>query len=138
MSISNDTLKTIGVTKPPLSVNDEIGLIRLGIPASAVDKLSAKMKLSKGEMAGIIGVSTRTLSRLKAKRLEPHQSEHLLAIASLFTQGIDYFGDETVFLDWLNSEHPALGGKPFDYLDTITGIQFVKEKLSRMAYGDIA
>lgn len=138
MNTISEAFEMIGIPARHRSTPEQIGLLRHGIAVTAVEHLGEAMNVPKSRMADYLGVSLRHLQRNREGRLDRHQSEHLVAMASLFAQGIRYFGSREQFMDWLDSEHPALGGKPASYLDTITGIQFVQERLSRMAHGDLA
>jgi putative toxin-antitoxin system antitoxin component (TIGR02293 family) len=66
-------------------------------------------------------------------------SEKLLKLFALYGKGISIFGSADEFNKWL--AEPAFGlGKqvPRNLLDTITGIDLVKEELFRIEYGDLA
>ncbi len=63
--------------------------------------------------------------------------EHVLSLLSLMKHGKKLFGTSQDFKQWLIAENFYLDGKaPVDFLQTITGIRFVDERLTAMEYGD--
>lgn len=63
--------------------------------------------------------------------------EHLVILISLYNHGIDTFGDKENFDKWLISDNYFLDNKPpMDFLDTITGIKFIDDRLTAIEYGD--
>lgn len=73
------------------------------------------------------------------QKLDAALSEKILKSFALFEKGIALFGTADVFHSWLNTPAYGLGGKkPFDLMDTITGITLIEEELIRLQYGDLA
>jgi uncharacterized protein (DUF2384 family) len=63
--------------------------------------------------------------------------EHVLLLLALFKHGIDIFGSAKAFEHWLNSENFFFDNqKPESFLHTVTGIRFVDDRLTAMAFGD--
>lgn len=63
--------------------------------------------------------------------------EHLILLISLYEHGIDVFDNKENFDKWLISENKLLDNKaPKDFLDTITGIKFIDNRLTAIEYGD--
>jgi uncharacterized protein (DUF2384 family) len=63
--------------------------------------------------------------------------EHLILLISLYEHGIDVFETKDNFDKWLLSENYFLDNKsPKDFLDTITGIKFIDDRLTAIEYGD--
>jgi uncharacterized protein (DUF2384 family) len=63
--------------------------------------------------------------------------EHLIVLISLYEHGIDIFETRENFDKWLLSENLFLDNKPpKDFLDTITGIKFIDDRLTAIEYGD--
>lgn len=72
-------------------------------------------------------------------KLDAALSEKLLKSFSLYKKGIEVFGSAPAFHSWLNLPAYGLGNqRPFDLMDTITGINLIEEELVRIAYGDLA
>lgn len=63
--------------------------------------------------------------------------EHLVLLISLYKHGTDVFESKENFDKWLLSENYFLDGKsPTSFLDTITGIKFIDDRLTAIEYGD--
>lgn len=63
--------------------------------------------------------------------------EHLVLLISLYEHGINVFDSKENFDKWLLSENYLLDNKaPKDFLDTITGIKFIDDRLTAIEYGD--
>jgi uncharacterized protein (DUF2384 family) len=63
--------------------------------------------------------------------------EHVLSLLSLMKHGKKLFGTNQDFKTWLTSDNFYLDNKaPVEFLQTITGIRFVDERLTAMEYGD--
>jgi uncharacterized protein (DUF2384 family) len=63
--------------------------------------------------------------------------EHLILLISLYEHGIDVFETKENFDKWVLSENYFLDNKsPKDFLDTITGIKFIDDRLTAIEYGD--
>lgn len=63
--------------------------------------------------------------------------EHLILLISLYEHGIDVFDTKENFDEWLLSENKLLDNKaPKDFLDTVTGIKFIDNRLTAIEYGD--
>jgi uncharacterized protein (DUF2384 family) len=65
--------------------------------------------------------------------------EHIALLLSLYKHGIAVFGQKESFEKWLTTTNPLLDGQaPEGFLDTITGIQFIDNRLTAMEYGENA
>jgi uncharacterized protein (DUF2384 family) len=63
--------------------------------------------------------------------------EHLILLISLYKHGIDVFGKKEQFDNWLNKENILLDHiAPKEFLDTVTGIKFIDNRLTSIEYGD--
>jgi uncharacterized protein (DUF2384 family) len=55
----------------------------------------------------------------------------------LIKHGIEVFGSVEEFHQWLNRKNFYLDNKtPNSYLNTVTGVKFVDDRLTAMEYGD--
>ncbi|WDF56794.1 type II RES/Xre toxin-antitoxin system antitoxin [Mucilaginibacter sp. KACC 22063] len=72
-------------------------------------------------------------------KLDAALSEKILKSFALFEKGIAIFGSAHNFHTWLSVPAYGLGNqKPFDLMDTVTGITLIEEELIRLQYGDLA
>ncbi|SFU46543.1 type II RES/Xre toxin-antitoxin system antitoxin [Pseudoduganella namucuonensis] len=127
-----------------------IALIRQGIPASVVGRLSSSMGMSKELLLGSLGLSRATISRKEKDdtTLSKDESERVLGVASLIGKVqtmVEQSGDPDRFdaarwlADWLGQPLPALGGAtPASYMDTFEGQKLVGELLSMSQSGAYA
>jgi putative toxin-antitoxin system antitoxin component (TIGR02293 family) len=86
-----------------------------------------------------LNISVRTLRNYKKpeNRFKDNIKEQLLLLLSLFKHGNEVFGSSHSFNEWLNTENFYFDGvAPVTYLNTVTGVRFVDDRLSAMEYGD--
>ena len=63
--------------------------------------------------------------------------EHLVLLISLYKHGIEVFESKENFDKWLLAENYLLDNKsPKEFLDTVTGIKFIDDRLTAIEYGD--
>ena len=120
-----------------ISATDLLTGARKGIPKSMLLSIAHDCGLTLKQLSSYLNISTRTIQKKEPSQLiAPGPSERALYIANLFNHGIELFGSQNKFQNWLNSENPAMGGvKPASYLDTFTGIQLVLDQLNAIEYG---
>ncbi len=65
--------------------------------------------------------------------------EQVVLLLALFKHGIDVFGSRKEFGNWLTTENFHFDlAKPETFLNTVTGIRFIDDRLTGMEYGDNA
>ena len=86
-----------------------------------------------------INVKTyRTYKKTKSNIKEDIQ-EHTVMLLALIKHGIDVFGTNGNFNQWLKTENFYFSQKePIEYLNTISGIKFIDDQLTGIEYGDNA
>jgi putative toxin-antitoxin system antitoxin component (TIGR02293 family) len=124
--------------------------IERGLPHSALLKLKQSLGLTDASLAKLIGVSARTLSRLRVKPrlasakaapdpvalLDPIVSDRLFRYANLFVRARDLLGTEDAARDWLTTMQRGLGGLvPLDAAATEPGAREVEALLHRIEHG---
>ncbi len=111
--------------------------IRQGVPVSLIGTVQRRMGITQQRIAGLLNITARTLQRYApTNRLNPPLSEKVAYLEHLQNLGRQVFGTDAQFAQWLQEELPALNNaKPIAYLDTITGIQAVRETLLRYQHG---
>lgn len=127
-----------------------IALIRQGIPASTISKLSSRMGMSKEHLLSSLGLSRATISRKEkdASLLSKDESERVLGVETLIGMVqtmVEQSGDPAGFdaarwlSGWLSQPLPALAGAtPASYMDTFEGQKLVAELLSMSQSGAYA
>lgn len=120
-----------------ISQSQFVEFARKGVDKKFMLELSKVLGITIAAMSMYLPVSTRTLQRSTADRLFPKNlSDSLLHIAEIYRKTFEVFENKDNAIDWLFSENLALGGKkPMDMVDTIEGIQLVKDILIRIEHG---
>jgi len=120
-----------------ISEKDFLMGARKGIQKSMLLSIARESGLTLKELSSYLRISTRSIQEKEPSQLiAPGPSERALYIAKLFKSGIEIFGSQDKFHNWLNSENAAMGGeKPVSYLDTFSGIQLVMDELNAIEYG---
>jgi putative toxin-antitoxin system antitoxin component (TIGR02293 family) len=120
------------------STLDLIPLSKNGLPISAFKQLQDRYQIGNKKMSELVGMSESTLQRrYRAKgRLSEIESQTVLQLAELWSQGMYIFEDESDLRSWLNSEILALGRvAPLSLLGTPLGRNHVQELLLRLEWG---
>jgi putative toxin-antitoxin system antitoxin component (TIGR02293 family) len=129
------------VTLLGLEPSDTICLVRKvekGLPFRVVERLRRNMALTLEELAELIQVRPRTLSRRKEEgRLQPDESDRALRASRLFGRALELFdGDAAAARAWLSSAQPALGGVvPLSVARTELGAREVENLIGRLEHG---
>jgi len=124
-----------------LEPSDTIRLVmkvEKGLPFRVVERLRRNMALTLEELAELIQVRPRTLSRRKEEgRLRPDESDRTLRASRLFGRALELFeGDAAAARAWLSSAQPALGGVvPLSVARTELGAREVENLIGRLEHG---
>lgn len=104
--------------------------------------LSRISGLNHNILADWLNISPKTFRNYKNNphlELKENTKEHLLSLISLYKHGIEVFGNKESFEAWLLLKNPLLDDQaPLDFLDTISGIKWIDNKLTSMEYGENA
>ncbi len=108
-----------------------------GIDTNVFYTFAESINMPEKFLAAILNLSPRTISNYRDlnKNLEPHHSEHLLKLISLFEKGKEYLGNIDEFNDWLEKPFWNSDEKPWDFLNTSGGVDLLIVRLERMAQG---
>ncbi|UCH25439.1 MAG: DUF2384 domain-containing protein [Trueperaceae bacterium] len=114
-----------------------IGALKRGLPAKSFEQLRGVLRLSKAELAEVVGISERTLiRRMNTGRFTAFESERLYRIARLADKAKDVLEDSQEAAVWLKTSKRYLNGKtPLQYADTEVGAQTVERLLGRIEHG---
>jgi len=86
-----------------------------------------------------LNVSVKTFRSYKQheNKLSPNLEEQVVLLISLIKHGLSVFENISRFKDWLNTENFYFDNKsPITFLNTVSGIRFVNDRLTAMEYGD--
>lgn len=142
MSVILGNLSTMGL---PLfknrSLDELIQLSREGLDAQTFEEIVERLPFSLQEWAQFLGVSERTLIRVRKenKSLGTSSSDKVIRITQLYQKGTEVFRDEQKFCQWLNVRIMAVGGvAPKSLLDTSFGLELVNDTLGQIEFGVFA
>ena len=119
----------------------KIQLSRVGIAPDFVVDLMSSYHFSKVETARLTDISAKTLDRhiQSGKNFTGLQSDRLIDLADLYMEGLDAFGSNAKFIQWLNAKTAALGNTtPKSWLDTQRGISLISDQIGRIKHGIFA
>jgi putative toxin-antitoxin system antitoxin component (TIGR02293 family) len=115
--------------------------VERGFPFAALERFKRASELSWEEIAAVVQVPVRTLTRRRGEgRLQPAESDRLLRAARVFQLVLDLFeGDRAAARRWLAGPQRALGGRtPLEFVRTETGAREVERLVGRLEHGVFA
>jgi putative toxin-antitoxin system antitoxin component (TIGR02293 family) len=118
-------------------LNKEIGAY--GLTTKSVQPLREWLELSDADLAKIISVSPRTVSRWKpSTRIGVYPSKTLIKIDEIISKGREVFGDDKSFRKWLREENLIFDHQtPLSILSKPFGAEMVSSVLDGLAYGNL-
>ncbi len=140
MSISE--AKILESIPASISTFEVLNLIkRSQINASHLKLVKKVSDLSDEKLSASYNLNVKTFRTYKNSNsaLKADLQEHTIMLISLIKHGIEVFGNTDNFNKWLEHENFHLGKrKPIEYLNTISGIKFIDNRLTGIEYGDNA
>lgn len=112
--------------------------IAAGLPFQSLERFQGKLALPMTELANLLHIRMRTLSRRKEEgRLRPDESDRLLRASRLFGRVLDLFeGDLDKAREWFGTPQAGLGGAtPLSFASTDIGSREVENLVGRLEYG---
>lgn len=91
------------------------------------------------EIAVWLDINEKTFRNQKNtnKPVKPILAEHIIMLISLFKHGIQIFGTAEQFKRWLDKANFHFDKKaPIHFINTISGIKFIDDRLTGIEYGD--
>jgi putative toxin-antitoxin system antitoxin component (TIGR02293 family) len=141
MPATSKIIEILGIKNILQEKNDctlDYEIIRQGLPIDALKQVASYYHIRESQMASLVGVSERTISRLQKehKPLNTNGSDRLYRLARIAAYALEVFEDSNTVGNWLFRPNRALGGvAPVEVLDTDAGTERVKELLVRIEYG---
>lgn len=95
--------------------------------AKAILRAAERLGLTARMLGAVVGLSEPTISRLKRGEFILERGAKPFELAVLFVRlyrSLDAIvgGDETVARAWLRNDNTALGGKPIEKIETVSGL----------------
>ena len=112
--------------------------INEGLSWAAFDRFRTNLAVSADELAQLVQISKRTLSRRKERgRFEADESDRLVRLSRIFGRAVElHEGDAESARGWLGQKQPALGGaRPLDLLRSEVGAREVETLIGRLEHG---
>lgn len=130
--------KFVPVAQPIQTGTDLANLVSHGLPKHTIKHLADSLGVDEREIISLLPVTPRNLQRYKdTDRLSETVADRLVTLASLFEWGEHVLGKD-YFNDWLHTPSVPLGNKPIALITSNTGVQVVKDELTRIAFGVLA
>lgn len=121
---------------------DRVDMIRKRLPYESIEVISSKANLPVKHFLRLLDMPQTTYNKKRKAQelLSSRDSEIVLVLAELLDYGLSVFNDEEdKFYRWLKKPNISLGGiTPESLFDSLTGIQEVKNSLTRIEFGNMA
>jgi putative toxin-antitoxin system antitoxin component (TIGR02293 family) len=112
--------------------------IARGLPKRALDRLKAEMDLTDADFAAVLGISSKTISRLRKNKngaLDQLTSDRVYRLARIFAFAEQVLGSRAAAARWLRKRQMGLGMRiPLDLMRTEPGAREVEDLLGRVEY----
>lgn len=108
-----------------------------GLPTGSLSTVQERLELSNKELADVVLISPRTLTRRKKETsLPPDESERVYRINRLVEIAADVLGGEAAAREWMKEPNFALGEEtPLSLAKTEPGAQLVERVLHQIEHG---
>lgn len=122
--------------KPQYSL-DPMSTVAEGLPKEAIESLQKALGVSQKEIADIVSIPLRTLSR--RQKLPMPEADRVLRIGVLFQKTLDVLGDGLTARRWLTTPKKAFSGEtPLQVARTELGARRVEDLLGQLEHGVFA
>ncbi|MCW4469840.1 MbcA/ParS/Xre antitoxin family protein [Flavobacterium sp. MFBS3-15] len=121
---------------------ERVSIMRGGVPYAAIEVIGSSINMPVKDVLHIFGLPQTTYNKKRREKslLGQRESEIILLLTELIDFGKRVFnGEEDKFQRWMKKPNTSLGGNtPESLLDSVTGIQEVKNSLNRLEFGNLA
>lgn len=114
---------------------------RMNIGNTYVRALDEVVSLTDEVISKWLNITPRTFRNYKTKEseLKDNTKEHIVSLLSLYRHGEEVFESRESFEKWLTLNNYLLDNQaPMDFLDTISGIRLIDNRLTAMEFGENA
>ena len=127
----------IFMAREPVSGFDFVVASKKGITKQSIINLADIMDITMKDLAALLNVSYKTLGRKRRTDILGSLVSSLsIEIAHTIAKGLFVFEDADKLNRWVQKNNRALNGrKPYELLNTPTGIKMVNRVLNRMEEG---
>lgn len=133
---------TYDSSTPPNQLNDYSVLYYLqqhSFTPAHVQLLRATTQLKDYILAKLLHLTPKTFAKYseQSSTIKKDTQEHILMLTALFKHGGSVFESTDNFNKWLKTDNTYLDNqKPLTFLDTISGIRFIDDRLTALEHGD--
>jgi len=127
------------------SINSQLKMadaVDRGLPTDSLDRVKMVLGLSDVEVAHALGISLKTIHRLRkdpGRHLSSQASDRLYRLARLYQLANDVLEDPESAREWLRSPQIGLDNRvPLDLTTSEAGSREVEALLMRIEYGVIS
>jgi putative toxin-antitoxin system antitoxin component (TIGR02293 family) len=106
-----------------------------------VSEIKKMTDFSDQTISNWLNISVKTFRSYKQpeNKFKENLKEHVLLLISLIKHGISVFATQKGFETWLNTDNFFFDSKsPISFLNTVSGIRYVQDRLTALEYGDNA
>lgn len=114
-------------------------MVRRDVDWRHVQAISLLTDTSDGLISDWLGINVKTLREYRKPgiQLKAQLQEHLLLLVSTLKQGRSVLGSVQALDRWLSAPNFFLDGRsPASFLNTISGIRLVSDRLAALEHGD--
>lgn len=123
-----------------ISTNEVLNLINSGVINSKyLLFLKTLSEFNDETISSWLNINVKTYRTYKKTEsyIKKDIQEHAVMLLALIKHGIEVFGTNENFNQWLKTENFYFNQKePIEYLNTISGIKFIDDQLTGIEYGD--
>lgn len=138
------TYNTISDDDTRLPMLNEPASVYFSVSGALHDKILIKrvedtIQINDDIIADWLNVTPRTYRNYKTKdaSFKPNMREHIIMLLSLYEHGEDVFSGTSDFEKWLNTPNVFLDNTaPKNFMNTISGIKMVDDRLTALEYGE--
>lgn len=113
---------------------DPVALVEEGLPKEAFERLCVALGLPKSQVAEIVSIPVRTLSR--RKKLLRAESDRVLRLGLLYQKCLEVVGEPKQTRQWMQSPKRAFAGRtPLEMARTEVGAREVERLLGQIEHG---
>lgn len=121
---------------------EKVEVLRKGVHVVYIERVAKGLGLPVSRMLKIIDMPQTTFNKKKRNNelLDTGDTEIIVLTSEVISFGENVFNNEQdKFHRWLQKKNTSLGNvSPQELLDTVTGINEVKNALNRLEYGNLA
>jgi putative toxin-antitoxin system antitoxin component (TIGR02293 family) len=114
--------------------------IKSKLDTEYIEILDKIIGLNDSVLSKWLNITPRTFRNYKNNHnlvLKENTKEHIILILSLYKHGFEVFDSIENFENWLSKKNVMLDNTaPVDFLETISGIKFIDNRLTAMEFGE--